>query len=111
MEQKAFLRLREMIFEFPDGAVIGLGRLEPIEKGWVVRINGATDYEGQDGMFEAIKIASITTQTIAGAKDGEIELWDVVEIFESEEQATIAGRLNGQMSIYQIETGMLKWLD
>jgi len=34
----------------------------------------------------------------------------VVEIFDNEELATEAGKEYGQMTIYQIETGTLKWL-
>lgn len=108
--EKVFLRLREFAIEFPDGTVFGIGRLEPVTEGWVVRVNGATDFEGHEGMIKAITIAGRTTETVAGSKDGDVELWDVVEIFEDEDDATEAGERNGQMAIYQIETGKLKWL-
>ena len=108
--EKIFLRLREIAFEMPDGVIIGIGQLLPINKGWVVRIEGMTDFEGRKGMLEAVNLASATTGTIAGAIDGNVELWDVVMIFDSEEQATKAGNDNGQMTIYQIETATLKWL-
>lgn len=109
--EKVFLRLREIAIEFPDGTVFGIGRLEPVRSGWSVRIKNAVDFEGEAGMLKAIRLAAETTRTVAGSKDGEIELWDVVEIFENEEEATTAGKLNGQMAIYQIETGRLKWLE
>jgi len=108
--EKVFLKLREMIIEFPDGSVFGIGRLEHIKEGWVVRVKDAVNFEGAEGMLEAIKIASQTTMTVAGSKDGDVELWDVVEVFENEDDATEAGIQNEQMAIYQIETGRLKWL-
>ena len=111
MENKVFLRLQELVFEFPDGTVIGLGRLEQVTQGWVVRMKDAVNFEGHEGMLKALSIAQRTTQTVAGSKDGEVELWDVVEVFEDETMATIAGYANEQMTIYQIETGKLKWLE
>ena len=108
---KAFLKIREIRIEFPDGTVFGIGKLELIDSGWVVKTKIGQNLIGEDGMIEAFKIASETTQTIAGWKDGETEFWDVVEIFEDEEEATQAGKENGQMSIYQIDTGTLKWID
>lgn len=108
--EKVFLRLREIVIEFPDGSIFGIGRLQHVEEGWVVRMKDAGNFEGEKGMMKALKIASETTQTISGAKDGEVELWDVVEVFDNEEDATRAGILNEQMSIYQIETSKIKWL-
>lgn len=110
MEDKVFLKLKVLSFEFPDGTVVGIGTMEPVREGWVVRMRNAGDFEGEDGMKKAISIAEETTKTVAGSKDGDLELWDVVAIFNDEKTATIAGKLNGQMSIYQIETGRLKWL-
>lgn len=109
--EKIFLRLREMIVEFPDGSVFGLGRLEVVKKGWVVKIKGKGDYEGERGMLKAIQLASQTTQAVAGYRDEDVELWDVVQIFDNEDDATEAGYENEQLSIYEIETGKLKWLD
>ncbi len=108
--QKIFLRLRELAIEFPDGTVLGIGRLEPVTEGWVVRIKNAVDFEGEAGMIKALRIASQTTQTVSGSKDEDVELWDVVEVFDNEQDATEAGIENEQMAIYQIETGRLKWL-
>ena len=108
--EKVFFRLREIAIEFPDGVVMGFGHLQPIKKGWVVKVKDQSDFEGETGMLTAIKIASQTTRTIAGWTDGEVELWDVVEVFGNEDEATKAGKENGQMAIYQIETGRLKWL-
>jgi hypothetical protein len=108
--EKAFLQLREFAIEFPNGSIVGFGHLQPIKKGWVVRVKDQTDFEGEAGMLTAIKIASQTTGKIAGSFDEEIELWDVVEVFENEDEATEAGKLNEQMAIFQIETGRLKWL-
>lgn len=110
MESKVFLKLRELAFEFPDGTILGIGRLEPVKAGWVVRMKDAVDFEGEDGMIEALRIAAQTTKTVAGSKDGDVELWDVVAVFDTEAEATKAGKLNGQMAIYQIETGKMKWL-
>jgi hypothetical protein len=108
---KIFLRLREIAIEFPDGSVFGLARLEYIRKGWVVRMKEASDFEGEDGMYEAMTIASRTTGKISQSKDGDLEIWDVVEVFEDEFEATEAGYENEQMTIYQIETGTLRWLE
>jgi hypothetical protein len=109
--EKIVLRLREIAIEFPDGSVFGIARLEYITSGWVVRMIDAGDFEGENGMYEAMTIASRTTGKISRSKDGDLELWDVVEVFEDEFEATEAGYDNEQMTIYQIETGRLKWLD
>lgn len=108
---KIFLRIREISIEFPDGHIIGIGGLHPVDEGWVVKIKGAQNFEGEQGMKEAFEIAHETTGTIAGWRDDGTELWDVVQIFDNEEDATKAGKVNEQMSIYQIETARLKWLD
>jgi len=110
MQQKAFLKIRQIRIEFPD-AIVGLARLEPVTRGWVVKVQDAQNLEGQDGMDRAVQIALDTTETVAGWTDGETEIWDVVLIFENEDEATEAGKQNGQMTIYQIETGRLKWID
>lgn len=108
--QKAFLRIREFRIEFPDGAVFAMGKFETVDEGWVVKIKGQQNFEGVKGMHKAFEIAIETTGEVAAWKDGETELWDVVEIFDNEAEATAAGLVNEQMSIYQIETGRLKWL-
>jgi hypothetical protein len=109
--EKDFLRLRELAIEFPDGTIFRIAKLQPVFEGWVVRIDGKTDYEGESGMIDAINEAAQTTKTVAVSKDGNLEIWDVVEIFDNEEDATKAGKENGQMTIYQIETSRLKWID
>jgi len=107
--QKVFMKVVGAVLDLPD-VLVGYARFEHVEKGWVVRMKDATNFEGERGMFEAIKVALDTTKTVSGYKDGDVELWDVIEIFEDETTATKAGKLNGQMSIYQIETGRLKWI-
>jgi hypothetical protein len=109
--QKAFLKIREKRVEFPDGTIFRVGNVEFIDTGWVVKSRLGQNLVGEEGMIEAFAIASMTTEAVAGYKDGDTELWDVVEIFEKEEEAIKAGKRNGQMTIYQIETGTLKWLD
>jgi len=109
--QKVVLQLRSIAIDLENGYIMEIGRLEPVKKGWVVKVSGKTDFEGEDGMMEAIQIAKETTKTISGYHDGENELWDVVEVFEDETKATLQGRLNEQMAIYQIETGRIKWLE
>jgi len=110
--EKVFLNVLRFSKDFPElGITIGMGLVNPIREGWVVKLREHQNFEGQDGMFEAFEIASETTQTVSGYKDGKTELWDVVEIYDNEEDATKAGRENGQMTIYQIETGELKWID
>jgi hypothetical protein len=111
MEDKLFFNVQQLLFDLAPGLALAIGKLEPVTEGWVVKIKDATDFEGRDGMSKAIDIALETTGTIAGSRDGELEIWDVVEIFESEAAATLAGKLNGQMYIYQIETGKFKWID
>lgn len=108
--ERVFLRIREILVEFPDGSTIGFGHFTPIKKGWVVKVKNQSDFEGEIGMITAIKIAKETTQTIGGWTDGEIEMWDVVEVFKNEDEATQAGIENEQMAIYQIEANRLKWL-
>ncbi len=108
--QKAFFQIQEVRLEFPD-AIFKIGRLVPVVEGWVVKTNFGQNLQGEEGAVEAIHLASETTNTVAGYKDGELDLWDVVEIFDNEEDATKAGKEYGQMSIYQIETGRLKWLE
>lgn len=109
--EKVFLQIREIRMEFPDGTILKVGRLEIVKAGWVVKRKEGQNLEGEEGMIKALDLASNTTMTVAGYKDGNTELWDVVEIFEDEDEATTAGKENGQMTIYQIETGKLKWLD
>ncbi len=109
MSQKVFLKVEGAVLDLPHASV-GFARMERITSGWVVKSKNMTNYEGEQGMAEAIHRALETTQTVSGYKDGDIELWDVVEIFDNEEEATKAGKKNGQMSIYQIETGRLKWI-
>ena len=108
--KKAFFRLRTIAIEFPSGVIFGIAELEPIRSGWVVKIKGFTDFEGEDGMEQAIGIASQTTQKIAGWLDGEVELWDVIEVFDREDEATQAGIENQNLAIYHLDTGKLKWL-
>lgn len=108
--EKVFLALREIAIEFPDGTIFHIGRLQPVERGWVVRIKDAVNFEGTAGLLQALRIASETTRTVAGVIDKDLELWDVVEIFDNEKDATLAGIQNEQMSIYQIETSKQKWL-
>lgn len=93
------------------GRIIKVGTAEPVKKGWVVKMGFGQNLEGEDGMAVAFTIASETTHYVSGYKDGETELWDVVMILESEAEATELGKSQGQMTIYQIETGKLKWLD
>lgn len=108
--QKAFFRVAGALIEFPDH-LVGFASLDAIPKGWVVKKMGDTDFEGERGMMQAVEIALRTTKSIAGYKDGNLELWDVVMIFDNEDEATEAARENGQMTIYQIETATLKWLE
>lgn len=108
--QKVFLEMHtDILIETPFGAIVS-GKFEKIKKGWVAKLKGATDFEGEDGKTTAMEIASQTTNKIAGYKADEIELWDVVEVFESEAEATEFGKAMGQMTIYQIETQKLKWI-
>lgn len=109
--QKVVLELRSIAIDLENGLIMEIGHLQPVKKGWVVKVNGQTDFEGEAGMLTAVKIANQTTRTISGYFDGENELWDVVEVFDDEVKATLQGRLNEQMAIYQIETGRIKWLE
>lgn len=108
--QKAFLKLQELRIEFPDGAIFSIKRVEHVTEGWVVKMKYGQNLQGEAGMIKAFTIAEQTTQTVAAWRDEETEFFDVVQIFEDEEEATKAGLENGQMTIYQIETGKLKWL-
>jgi|GEM_PF-3036284 len=107
---KIFLQLRKLEFEFPDGFIVSLGQLEPIDEGWVVSMKGAQNFTGESGMLEAIKVAERTTMIIGGWRDADETFWDVVFVFSDEDEATRAGKENDQFFIYQIETGRIKWL-
>jgi hypothetical protein len=107
---KHILKIRGIVIEYPDGSTFGVGDLEPITAGWVVPIEGWQNLEGEFGMAQALSEAVKTTKHVSVFKDGDLELWDVVAVFNDEGQATKAGKENGQMAIYQIETGRLKWL-
>ena len=106
---KLFFQVIGEVIELPF-ALIGHVKLEPVTKGWVTRLKGHTDFEGEQGMTQAAIIAIKTSGYIAGYKDEEIELWDVVEIWENETMARVAGIANDQSTAYQIETGKLIWL-
>lgn len=106
---KVFFQVVGAVIELP-GALIGTAHLEPVTKGWVTRLKDHTDFEGERGMVKAATIAMQTTGFIAGYKDGDIELWDVVEIWENETMARVAGIANDQSTAYQIETAKLIWL-
>lgn len=108
--QKQFLHISEIEFDLTESLTLGVSKITPVNKGWVVKLKEAGNFEGQEGMMKAFHIAKQTTEFVSGYKDGEIELWDVVFIFESEAEATECGKVNEQMSIYQIETGRLKWI-
>lgn len=108
--QKAFLAVRKIEFDLP-GMTIGVAQIQHITEGWVVKLPEWQNLEGKEGMAEAFDIAAETTGTVSGYKSEETELWDVVEIYDDEDKATEAGKRHGQMTIYQIETGRLKWLN
>lgn len=109
--EKAFLRLRELRVEFPDGTIFSIGQVEHIREGWVVKALIGQNLEGEKGMIKAFSIASETTNTVSAWRDGDTEFFDVVEIYDNEEDATKAGKENGQMTIYQIETATLRWIE
>lgn len=109
MADKVFLKVIGNVFE-NENFLIGFAHFEPVTKGWVVREKTATNFEGENGFYEAAKVALHSRKSLSGYKDGDVELWDVVQIYDTEEEATKAGKKNGQMSIYQIETGRLKWI-
>lgn len=109
--EKDFRRLRKFTYRLPGGEILEIGFLQEVTSGWVVALKDATNFEGDEGFFAAIRIAERTTQTIARIFDDEIEMWDVVMIFDDEDEATRVGKEMQQLSIYQIETGRLKWLE
>jgi len=106
---RAFFKVRVIEIEFPNHTLC-LGELQRITSGWVVKTELKT-FEGQTGMYEAFTLASETTGTVEGFKDGETELWNVVEVFEDENKAIQVGKDYNQLYIYQIETSTFKWLD
>lgn len=108
---KIFFQLRQFSVEFPEGFTLHFGELAPVNSGWVVGMKDGTQFQGDNGLRQAIEIAEMTTQFIAGFKYDEIEVWDVVFITPDEADATRLGIENGQMTIYEIQTGRLKWLD
>ncbi len=110
MSEKVFFKVAGMIFDLPT-KLIGFADLIRVEKGWVVKVKNATDFEGEDGMIQAVSIALKTTKAVSGYKDGDVELWDVIEIYQMQAAAERAAKVNGQMTIYQIETGRIKWID
>lgn len=106
--ERAFFKVRLIEIEFPDHK-LGLGQLEKITSGWVVKTELKT-FEGERGMYEAFELASNTTGTVEGFKDGDTELWNVIEVFDNEAEATQVGKDYNQLYIYQIETSTFKWL-
>jgi len=101
----------ELLAEFPDGYTLALSSFELVKKGWVVPLKDAQNFTGETGLPEALVVASRTTRTISGWKEGDLLFWDVVMVFDDEEVATFAARKTGTMMIYQIETGRVKWLN
>jgi len=106
---KVFLGFKGMEIELPD-AVFSFWRPFPVESGWVVTLKGTPTEHGEEGFFETVKLARQHESFVQGSKVDDDYLWNVVLIFEDEDEATEAGIENENLFIYQIETGKLKWL-
>jgi len=106
--ERAFLKVLIIEIEMED-KILGIGHFERIQKGWVVKTNFPT-FKGQEGMLEAFQIATKTTGTVEGFKDGDTELWNVIEVYESEDEAIEAGKENNQLFIFNIESSTFKWV-
>lgn len=106
--ERAFLKVLLLEIELED-KILGIARMEHIQTGWVVKTNLPT-YRGEQGMAEAVHEASKTTGKIEGFRDGELELWNVIEVFDSEDQAIDEAKKNKQLFIFNIESHTFKWI-
>lgn len=106
--ERAFLKVLIIEIEMEE-RILGIGHVERIRSGWVVKTNFPT-FKGQEGMMEAFHLATKTTGAVEGFKDGELELWNVIEVYESEDEAIEAGKENKQLFIYNIESSTFKWI-
>lgn len=110
-KDRVVVRLGQLVVEFPNGSMLGLSNFEIVKRGWIVPLPGATNFTGEDGLPQALALASRTSKVVCGWESEDQIFWDVVEVFEDEEIATFAGRKFGALFIYQIETGRIKWMN
>lgn len=109
---RVFLELVEFGVELPDGTKVPLGfEVHRAEKGWAVAVPDAQSFTGEDGLKKAMAIATETTRAVGGFFDGTEAFFDVIWIFEDEDEATKAGKETGQLFIIEIESQRIKWID
>lgn len=106
MENQFFRMYRINLF-FPGLPGVTITELHHIEEGWVVKVGDFQNLSRE----KALEIASSSTLCVACYLSGDVELWDVIMIADNEEDAVIYGKSMEQMTVYQIETGRLLWID
>lgn len=102
--------MREHTLEVFEDYGISYVAFELVTKGWAVNFKQAQNLEGKMGLIAAIELATRTSGTICCWRIEDRILYDVVQILDSENEATFFAKLAKQTFIYHIETGQLKWI-
>lgn len=103
-------RLNQIADENPNGFTVYTTDLSPVKSGWVVAMKETQNCFGDAGLQKALAIAESTSKVIGGWKEEQQFYWDAVLLFITENEATIAGKQNEQIAIYNIETNYLKFI-
>lgn len=108
--QSVIAKLKKIAAKSPNGFTVTLPDLTPVVSGWIVAMAETQDSFGDDGLQKALEVALKTSKVIGGWKEGRKWYWDASFVFQDEEEATRAGKENGQIAIYHLDTATLKYL-
>ncbi len=103
-------RLKQIAADNPNGFTVWTTDLTPVKKGWVVAMKETQNCFGDAGLQKALEVAEQTSKVIGGWKNEDEFYWDAVLLFATETDATMAGKENEQIAIYNIETNYLKFI-
>lgn len=108
--EKIVLKVDDLTIKFPNGFSVTFPDFQVVKSGWVVALSSAQNLKGVEGMRDAIVAALETSRCLMGWVDGEDVYWEVVMLLPTEDLATFTAKKAKQKMIYQIETGLVKWL-
>lgn len=98
--------IQQIADENPRGFTVTIPDLKPVVSGWAIGHKETQNSHGRKGLKKVIEHSLRTTKVVGGWKgyDGKY-YFDTVIIEHDAYKAADLKYLNGQMSIYQIETG------